>query len=151
MYAPVGPFADSVASGTMACVFANGYGMPAATFAFPAVLVMVPGSYAFRAVIGLLAIVKAAGKSPVDLQAETLSLVVTTVLLTMAIAVGLAIPLGIPTNSRPRQNPFPARSQRSYGMGEGTQYFQDLRPGSALHETIFSNNCLTISNNRFNR
>ena len=62
-------------------MFANGYGMPAATFAFPAVLVMVPGSYAFRAVIGLLAIVKAAGKSPVELQAETLSLVVTTVLL----------------------------------------------------------------------
>jgi len=86
--------------------------------------VMVPGSYAFRAVIGLLAIVKAAGKSPVDLQAETLSLVVTTVLLTMAIAVGLAIPLGIPTNSRPRQNPFPARSQRSYRMGEGFKAFK---------------------------
>jgi len=87
----------SLASGTMACVFANRYGMPAATFAFPGVQVMVPGSYAFRAVIGLLAIVKAAGKSPVELQAETLSLVVTTVLLTMAIAVGLAIPLGIPS------------------------------------------------------
>ena len=101
-----GTLIGSLVSGSIASVFATSYGLPAATFAFPGVLVMVPGSYAFRAVIGLLEILRVAGKSTAELQGDTLSLVVTTALLTAAIAVGLAIPLGIPTNIRHRRNPL---------------------------------------------
>jgi len=46
----------------------------------------------------------------VELQADTLALVVTTILLTTALAVGLAIPLGIPTKSRKVANPLVKRT-----------------------------------------
>jgi uncharacterized membrane protein YjjB (DUF3815 family) len=101
----------SLATGGAAHFFANGYRMPAATFAFPGVLPMFPGTYAFRAVIGLLELMKAGERTPITVQAETLSLVVTTILLMIVIAVGLAIPLAMPTNSRHSRNPSPVEMQ----------------------------------------
>jgi uncharacterized membrane protein YjjB (DUF3815 family) len=101
----------SLATGGTAHFFANWYRMAAATFAFPGVLPMFPWSYAFRAVIGLLELMKAGERSPVTVQAETLSLVVTTILLMIVMAVGLAIPLAMPTNSRHSRNPSPVEMQ----------------------------------------
>jgi uncharacterized membrane protein YjjB (DUF3815 family) len=59
---------------------------------------MVPGSYAFRAVIGAVQLMRSAGGSPAYLLPQTASLVITTVILTAAIAIGLAIPLILPLN-----------------------------------------------------
>ena len=74
--------------------------MPPAAFAFPGVVAMVPGSYAFRAVIGGVQIMQVAGGTSVNLLAETTSLVILTVLLTASIAIGLAIPLALLLNGR---------------------------------------------------
>jgi uncharacterized membrane protein YjjB (DUF3815 family) len=70
---------------------------------FPGVLAMVPGSYAFRTVFGLLNLMRVPAKDSVYVQGETLSLVVTTILLMIVIAVGLAIPLAIPINRSPER------------------------------------------------
>ena len=48
---------------------------------------------AFRAVVASLQIMRLSGSTPLPLLSQTLSLVVTTIVLTAAIAVGLAIPL----------------------------------------------------------
>ncbi|MBB6146765.1 uncharacterized membrane protein YjjP (DUF1212 family) [Silvibacterium bohemicum] len=83
----------SSVSGTMAQLFARQYATPASTFAFPAVLAMVPGVFAFRFVIGFLQITHLQGHASAELQAETLAALGTTALLALAISVGLAIPL----------------------------------------------------------
>jgi hypothetical protein len=88
-----------LASGFLAWVFACRFRVPAATFAFPGVVAMVPGSYAFRAVLGGLDVVQAGGASAV-LVAETVSLVISAAVLTIAIAVGLAVSLAIPMRRR---------------------------------------------------
>ena len=51
---------------------------------------MVPGAYAFRAVLGSLQIVHGAAAPP--LVAETLSLAIAVVLMVAAIAIGIAAP-----------------------------------------------------------
>ena len=88
-----GTMLGSMAAGLLAYIFARGFGAPPAMFAFPGVVAMVPGSYAFRAIIASLQIMQSAGSSSASLVAQTMSLVVSTVLLTAAIAIGLAIPL----------------------------------------------------------
>ncbi len=90
-----GTLVGSMAAGILAYVFARGFRAPPATFAFPGVVAMVPGSYAFRAIIASLEIVRLGGASPASLVAQTMSLVVSTILLTGAIAIGLAIPLSL--------------------------------------------------------
>ncbi|HTP33077.1 MAG TPA: threonine/serine exporter family protein [Candidatus Acidoferrales bacterium] len=91
-----GTLAASIAAGVLARVLSRVLGPPPATFAFPGVVSMIPGSYAFRAVLGSVQIMHAASATPGALVAETISLVNYTILLTAAIAVGLAIPLAIP-------------------------------------------------------
>jgi uncharacterized membrane protein YjjP (DUF1212 family) len=88
-----GTLIGSMAAGFLAHLFARRFGAPPATFAFPGVVAMMPGSYAFRAVVASLQIMRLSGSTPPPLLAQTLSLVVTTIVLTAAIAVGLAIPL----------------------------------------------------------
>jgi len=54
---------------------------------------MVPGAFAFRAVIGYLRIVKNGAAAPPALVTETLELSVTSLLMVAAIAIGIAAPL----------------------------------------------------------
>jgi uncharacterized membrane protein YjjB (DUF3815 family) len=99
-----GTLIASMAAGLLAHIFTRNFGAPPAAFAFPGVVAMVPGSYAFRAVIGGVQIMQTAAASPADLLAETTSLVILTVLLTASIAIGLAMPLALPLNGRPARN-----------------------------------------------
>lgn len=91
----------ALAVGFLAQVFARRFQAPAATFAFPGVVAMVPGSFAFRAVVGSLEIVAAGAGAAPALVAETMSLYLTCALMTAAIAVGIAAPL-IVLPTRPR-------------------------------------------------
>jgi len=90
-----GTLLGSMAAGFLAHVFARRFEAPPATFAFPGVVAMVPGSYVFRAVIASLQIINSPGTAPASLVAQTMSLVISTILLTAAIAIGLAIPLSL--------------------------------------------------------
>jgi uncharacterized membrane protein YjjP (DUF1212 family) len=83
----------ALAVGFLAQFFARRFEAPAATFAFPGVVAMVPGSFAFRAVVGCLEIAAAGADAAPALVAETISLYFACVLMTGAIAVGLAAPL----------------------------------------------------------
>jgi uncharacterized membrane protein YjjP (DUF1212 family) len=86
-----GTLVGALAASFAAEGFARRFRAPAATFAFPGVVAMVPGAYAFRAVIGGLEIAHAAA-SP-QLVAETAALAVTVGLMVAAIAVGVAAPV----------------------------------------------------------
>jgi uncharacterized membrane protein YjjP (DUF1212 family) len=93
-----GTLIASMAAGLLAHIFTRNFGVPPAAFAFPGVVAMVPGSYAFRAAIACVQIMQVGDGSSVSLLAETTSLVILTVLLTASIAIGLAIPLTLPLN-----------------------------------------------------
>jgi len=67
-----GTLIGALAAGFLAQGFARYFEAPAAAFAFPGVVAMVPGAYAFRAVLGSLQIVHGAAAPP--LVTETLSL-----------------------------------------------------------------------------
>jgi uncharacterized membrane protein YjjB (DUF3815 family) len=62
---------------------------------------MVPGSFAFRAVVGSLEIAAAGADAAPALVAETMSLYLSCILMTAAIAVGIVAPLII-VPSRPQ-------------------------------------------------
>ena len=83
-----GTLIGALAAGFLAQAFARHFHAPAATFAFPGVVAMVPGAYAFRATIGCLQIVNGTAAPP--LVAETLALAITIVLMVGAIAIGIA-------------------------------------------------------------
>jgi len=103
-----GTLLGSMAAGLLAVIFARRYGTPPATVAFPGVVALVPGSYAFRAIVASLQIVKECGHSSPSLLADAFSLVVTAMLLIGAIALGVPIPLSIPL-SRRRGQPLTAQ------------------------------------------
>ncbi|MBI5129368.1 MAG: threonine/serine exporter family protein [Rhodopseudomonas palustris] len=77
-------------------IFAGYFRVPAVTFAFPGIVAMIPGFYAFRAGIGGLAIMKAGGAASPELIAGTLGLIVTVMVVTAALAVGLCLALAAP-------------------------------------------------------
>ena len=85
-----GTLIGALAAGFLAQGFAWHFRAPAVAFAFPGVVAMVPGSYAFRAVVGALAIERGAA-TPALAQA-TLALGIDVVLMVAAIAVGVAAP-----------------------------------------------------------
>jgi uncharacterized membrane protein YjjB (DUF3815 family) len=99
-----GTMVASLAVGVLAYVFARGFRAPPTTFAFPGVVAMIPGSYAFRAVVASLLIMNSADASSASLLAQALSLIISTVLLTGAIAIGLAIPLSLHLIQPPDNN-----------------------------------------------
>ena len=86
----VGTLIGALMTGFLALAFARFFHAPAATFAFPGVVAMVPGAYAFRAAIGCIQIVQQSAAPP--LVAETLALGITIVLMVGAIAIGIAVP-----------------------------------------------------------
>ena len=90
-------------AGLFARLCARACRVPPVIFAFPGVVAMVPGSYAFRAGIGGVELMRQGASASFQLGAETLSLVITAVLITVAIAIGLTLALSIP----PEKSAFP--------------------------------------------
>jgi uncharacterized membrane protein YjjB (DUF3815 family) len=88
-----GTLLGALVVGFLAQGFARHFRAPAVAFALPGVVAMVPGAFAFRAVLGLLQIMQAGAAASTVLMTETLALVVTCVLAVAAIAVGIAAPL----------------------------------------------------------
>ena len=93
---PVAALGGAFVATLLARAFAHRLRVPSVTFAFPGIVAMIPGSYAFRSGIGGLAIMREGAASPAPLVAETLALVVTAILITAAIAIGLSLALAIP-------------------------------------------------------
>jgi uncharacterized membrane protein YjjP (DUF1212 family) len=83
----------ALAVGFLAQGFARHFRVPAAAFAFPGVVAMIPGAFAFRAFIGSLEIAHAGANAAPALIAETFALTVTCVLMVAAIAIGVAGPV----------------------------------------------------------
>jgi uncharacterized membrane protein YjjB (DUF3815 family) len=96
-----GTLIGALIAGFLAQGFARYFDAPAAAFAFPGVVAMVPGAYAFRAVLGGLEI--AHGAAAPALPAQTLALSITVALMISAIAVGIAAPALLFAPSRARQ------------------------------------------------
>jgi uncharacterized membrane protein YjjP (DUF1212 family) len=90
-----GTLVGALLAGGLAQIFAARLDAPAATFAFPGVVAMVPGIYGFRTVAGILQIVAAGPTPPPVLVDETVSLALTVLMITAAIAIGIAAPLAI--------------------------------------------------------
>lgn len=83
----------ALAVGVLSQLFARRFEAPAAAFAFPGVVAMVPGAFAFHWVVGSLQIVSAGAGAAPTLVVETVSLGLSCVLMTVAIALGIAAPL----------------------------------------------------------
>lgn len=79
--------------GFLAQGFARHFRAPAVAFAFPGVVAMIPGAFAFRVVIGSLQIVDAGAAAAPALVTETLALAFSCLLMAAAIAVGIVAPL----------------------------------------------------------
>ncbi len=88
-----GTLIGALVVGFLAHGFARHFRAPAVAFAFPGVVAMIPGAFAFRVVIGGLQIVGAAAASATVLVTETLALALSCFLMVAAIAVGIAAPL----------------------------------------------------------
>jgi uncharacterized membrane protein YjjB (DUF3815 family) len=89
-----GTLAGSLAAGLLAWLLARRFHAPEATFAFPGVVALVPGSYSFRAIIGGLTI--AHGTATPALNSQVLSLALSSVLMIAGIAIGVATPALLP-------------------------------------------------------
>ncbi len=90
-----GTLIGALAVGFLAQRFARHFRAPAVVFSFPGVVAMIPGAYAFRAVIGSFQIVAAGPAGAPALVTETIALVLTCLLMVAAIAVGIAAPLSL--------------------------------------------------------
>jgi uncharacterized membrane protein YjjP (DUF1212 family) len=65
--------------------------VPWTTFAFPGVVAMIPGSYAFRAATGSLGIMADGAHASATLVTETVSLAIATLVMTAAVGIGLLL------------------------------------------------------------
>jgi uncharacterized membrane protein YjjP (DUF1212 family) len=88
-----GTLIGALAVGLLAQWFSRSFRAPAVAFAFPGVVAMIPGAFAFRAVIGTLEIVNAGTAASTAVLTETLALVASCFLMVTAIAVGIAVPV----------------------------------------------------------
>lgn len=93
----IGAFAATL----VARILADRFHVPAVTFAFPGIVAMIPGSYAFRAGIGGLSIMTSGAATSPALIGETLGLTITVVVVTAAIATGLCLALAAPLSVHP--------------------------------------------------
>jgi uncharacterized membrane protein YjjP (DUF1212 family) len=90
-----GTLVGALVAGALAQIFARRLRAPAATFAFPGTVAMIPGVYGFRTVAGVLRIVAAGAVPPAALVDETAALALTVLLITGAITIGIAVPLAL--------------------------------------------------------
>jgi uncharacterized membrane protein YjjP (DUF1212 family) len=88
-----GTLIGAFAVGILAQLFGRVFRAPAVVFAFPGVVAMIPGAYAFRAVVGCLQIVHG-GTSPVLFEA-TMTLGIEVLMMVAAIAIGIAVPSAV--------------------------------------------------------
>lgn len=104
---PLASFAGAFVATLLARLVSRQTGAPTVTFAFPGVVAMIPGFFAFQAGIGGLAIMKAGAATPAALLGETVALAVTAMLVTVGIAIGLCLALAapIPSPAAPRGVP----------------------------------------------
>lgn len=83
----------ALAVGGLAQGFARHFRVPSVAFAFPGVVAMIPGAFAFRAFIGCVQIAQTGANAAPALVAETFALTVTCGLMVAAIAIGIAAPV----------------------------------------------------------
>ena len=88
-----GTLIGALVVGFLAHGFARHFRAPAVAFAFPGVVAMIPGAFAFRVVIGCFQIVEAGATAATALVTETFALAVSCLLMVAAIAVGIVAPL----------------------------------------------------------
>jgi uncharacterized membrane protein YjjP (DUF1212 family) len=88
-----GTLIGALAAGFLAHWFARHFRRPAVAFAFPGVVAMIPGAFAFRVIIGCLEIMYAGAAAATALVTETFALAVSCLLMVAAIAIGIATPL----------------------------------------------------------
>lgn len=100
-----GSLVGAFAAGLLARFLAQRFKVPAITFAFPGVVAMVPGSYAFRAGIGGLGIMDAGADASLALIGDTIGLAITAILMTAAITVGLLLAFAAHSRPQPRNPP----------------------------------------------
>ncbi|MEP9378044.1 threonine/serine exporter family protein [Aquabacter sp. CN5-332] len=84
-------FLCAVLAGLLACGFGRWLRLHWTAFAFPGVVAMIPGSYAFRAAIGGLHIMTEGAATPAGLLAETLSAAIAAMVMTVAVGIGLLL------------------------------------------------------------
>ncbi len=101
----LGTLIGALITGGLAAIFARRLSAPAATFAFPGVVAMIPGVYGFRAVTGALRIVSAGAVPPPALVDATIGLGVAVLLMTAAITIGIAAPLALAGSARDAAKP----------------------------------------------
>jgi len=107
-----GTLIGAVIVGFLAQWFAHSFRAPAVAFSFPGVVAMVPGAYAFRAVIGCFQIVAAGPGAAPTLVTGTLALGFSCLLLVAVIAIGIAAPLILTNKGTTRS------SQKETGAGK---------------------------------
>lgn len=90
-----GTLIGALLAGGLAQIFARRLDAPAATFAFPGVVAMVPGIYGFRTIAGAMDIISAGAVPPPALIDATVGMAVTVIMITAAITMGIAAPLAI--------------------------------------------------------
>ena len=78
-------------AGALAVAAGRWLRLPWTAFAFPGVVAMVPGSYAFRAALGALSIMVQGAEASASLVAGTLALGIAAIVMTAAIAAGLLL------------------------------------------------------------
>ncbi len=88
-----GSLIGASAAGFLAHGFARALRAPIAAFAFPGVVAMIPGAFAFRSVVGYIRIIDEGSGASLELIAETVALSATCLLMVLAIAIGVAAPL----------------------------------------------------------
>lgn len=96
---PLASFAGALVATLLARLVGQRAGAPAVTFAFPGVVAMIPGFFAFQAAIGGLAIMRAGAATPAAMLGETIGLAVAAMLITAGIAIGLCLALAVPFRS----------------------------------------------------
>ena len=79
--------------GILAQLFGRYFRAPPVAFAFPGTVAMIPGAYAFRAIVGCLQIVHG-GANPALFE-ETVTLGIEVVMMVAVIATGIAVPAAV--------------------------------------------------------
>ncbi len=101
-----GTLIGATAAGVLAQGFARRFAAPAVAFAFPGVVALVPGAFAFRAFLGALQIVATGAAADRALVTETLALSLSCLVMVAAIAIGIVAPLGMLSAAERQKDPL---------------------------------------------
>ncbi|GAO56126.1 threonine/serine exporter ThrE family protein [Novosphingobium sp. MD-1] len=87
----IATLAGATLAGVLARLVGRRLGTPSSALAFPSVVAMVPGSYAFRGLIGALDIMLAGPAAPAALLAASAAALISALVLTVSIGIGLLL------------------------------------------------------------